>query len=391
MNVIKFENGIVKSWCDAKWFNESLVKQLENCASLPFTFRHMALMPDGHSGYGMPIGGVLATEDVVIPNAVGVDIGCGMCSYNTDWKVENLSIDQLKEIMRIVRCEIPVGMNRHKWPEDDSYMPNGYDIDELPKVKENYMAAQCSIGTLGGGNHFIEFQKSAEGNVYVMIHSGSRNLGKQICDHYNGIAKEVNTRYFSKVESGSDLAFLPMDTDEGQLYIAEMLYAVEFARKNRERMMLKVLKAMNTVLDGIVVDTSLFLDVPHNYARLENHFGRNVYVHRKGATSAQKGQLGIIPGSQGTSSYIVRGLGNRESFNSCSHGSGRTMGRNEAKKTLDYDAELRKMTGILHTVRSKDQLDESVGSYKDIKEVMANQADLVDIVTELSPMACIKG
>lgn len=381
----------IKSWCDVKWINESMDVQLKNCASLPFIFKHFAVMPDGHAGYGMPIGGVLATEGVVIPNAVGVDIGCGMCSYDTGWKVDHLSHGDLVEIMRIVRCEVPVGMNRHKWPEDESYMPAGYDIDDMPKVKENYMAAQCSIGTLGGGNHFIEFQKDAEGTVYVMIHSGSRNLGKQICDHYNGMAKELNKRYFSKVEADTDLAFLPMDTDEGQLYMSEMLYAVDFARKNRERMMLKVLKAMNTVLDGIVVDTSLFLDVPHNYARLENHFGKNVYVHRKGATSAQAGQLGVIPGSQGTSSYIVRGLGNRDSFMSCSHGAGRTMGRNQARKTLDMATELRKMEGIIHTVRSEKQLDESVSSYKDIREVMAAQQDLVETVTELTPLGCIKG
>ncbi len=148
---------------------------------------------------------------------------------------------------------------------------------------------------------------------------------------------------------------------------------------------------MNTVLDGITVDISQILDVAHNYARLENHFGKNVWVHRKGATSAKNGELGIIPGSQGTNSYIVRGLGNRDSYMSCSHGAGRTMGRGQAKRTLDYEDELAKMAGILHTVRSKDQLDESVGSYKDIKEVMANQADLVDIVTELTPLACIKG
>jgi len=385
----------VKSWCDEKWFNESFQNQVDNVAQLPFAFKHLAIMPDGHSGYGMPIGGVLATKGVVVPNAVGVDIGCGMASYKTNWKAKNLNVSQMKEILRIVRIEVPVGMNRHKKSVDPSYMPDYVGIDmehqALPVVDENYMSALHQIGTLGGGNHFIEIQKDADGNIYVMIHSGSRNLGYQIANQYNAIAKALNAKYHTAVDPKADLAFLPVDSDEGRAYIAEMNYAVEFARKNRERMMIKVLKAMNTVLSGIVVDTSIILDVAHNYARLENHFGSNVWVHRKGATSAKNGELGIIPGSQGSHSFIVMGKGNKDSFMSCSHGAGRAMGRKEAKRSLDFQDELKRLEGIVHTIRSEDQLDESIGSYKDIQEVMDNQIDLVAPVVELTPLACLKG
>jgi tRNA-splicing ligase RtcB (3'-phosphate/5'-hydroxy nucleic acid ligase) len=351
-------------------------------------------MPDGHAGYGMPIGGVLATKGYIIPNAVGVDIGCGMASYKTNWKASNLSVGQIKKILSEIRKEVPVGFNRHKKPVDVKYMPDdgkGVNYNDCPVIHDHYDSAIHSLGTLGGGNHFIELQKDDSDSVYVMIHSGSRNLGKQICDHYNKLAKDLNNLYISQIPSNWDLAFLPVDSKEGELYIREMEYAVEFAKRNREYMMINVLKSMNSVLSGIEIDPSRILDVAHNYARLEGHFGSNVWVHRKGATSAREGELGVIPGSQGSNSYIVRGKGNKDSFMSCSHGAGRAMGRKEAIRTLKMDDELKRLEGIVHTVRSKKQLDESIGSYKDIKEVMSAQSDLVDTVTELKPLACLKG
>uniref|UniRef100_A0A6M3L9F1 3'-phosphate/5'-hydroxy nucleic acid ligase n=1 Tax=viral metagenome TaxID=1070528 RepID=A0A6M3L9F1_9ZZZZ len=372
----------IKSWVTD--IEDSALKQANNLANLPFAFRHVALMPDCHQGYGMPIGGVLATKDVIIPNAVGVDIGCGMCAIRTSLK--EIPTDELKKIMGYIRDAIPVGFNHHQTDQDNKLMP--LIEKELPIVSAQYNSALKQIGTLGGGNHFIEIQKGDDGYIWVMIHSGSRNIGKQVADHYNAIAKDMNKKYYSSVPLDQDLAFLPIGTKQTGQYIDEMKYCVDFALANRKLM-------MNRVMDiiGFEFFPSEMINIAHNYASLENHFGSNVWVHRKGATLARKGTIGIIPSSQGAKSYIVEGKGNKDSFESCSHGAGRRMGRKQAERELDLDAEQKHLEdmGVIHSVRNKSDLDEAPSAYKDIDVVMDNQKDLVDIMVELTPLGVIKG
>lgn len=367
-------------------------EQIENLAALPFIHHHIAIMPDCHGGVGMPIGGVLACCDAVIPNAVGVDIGCGMCAVKTGWKVEKITADVLrKQIMRGIRKRIPLGMDHHKERQDESYMPQGHDIDRLHVVKAQYISAQRQVGTLGGGNHFIELQRDEEGFLWIMIHSGSRNLGKQVGDHYNKLAASLNERWHSVVKPELRLPFLPLKTQEFNDYWVEMQYCVDFALCNRRLMMKRIQEVIADALPGIEFEP--MINIAHNYAAWENHFGENVIVHRKGATLAREGVVGIIPGSQGTSSYIVEGLGNPDSFNSCSHGAGRLMSRTAAVNTLSLEDEVKKLEdqGIVHAIRSKRDLEEAAGAYKDIDQVIALEADLVRVKTKLRPVAVIKG
>jgi len=381
--VISTERLPIKMWLDE--LEEGALQQAKNLANLPFAFKHIAIMPDSHQGYGMPIGGVLATEDVIIPNAVGVDIGCGMCSLRTDR--HEIDRNDLKSIMSIIRNTIPVGFNHHEQEQDEKWMPelNG----SLEIVEQEYESARSQVGTLGGGNHFIEIQKGSDGYVWIMIHSGSRNIGYTVAKHYNQKAKELNEKW--KSDTRTDLAFFPRDTKEFDDYDREMNYCIEFALNNRKLMMQKVKNAFMDVLGD--VEFSDFINKPHNFASVENHFGKDLLVHRKGATRAREGELGMIPGSQGSSSFIVRGKGNRDAFESCSHGAGRVMSRNQAKKTLSVKEESKPLEerGILHAIRHKSDLDEAPGSYKDIQKVMELQKDLIDIVIELEPLAVVKG
>ncbi|WP_430813745.1 RtcB family protein [Carboxylicivirga sp. RSCT41] len=384
--VISSENRPIKMWLDD--IEGNALAQAKNMANLPFVHRHVALMPDAHSGYGMPIGGVLATKGVIIPNAVGVDIGCGMCAMRTS--LDDTDTENLKQIMSRIRKTIPVGFNWHKEAQDIKHMPQ---TGELPPVVErHYEKASKQIGSLGGGNHFIEIQHGSDGKVWVMIHSGSRNLGNQVANYYNKKAKQLNERWHTSVPASYDLAFLPIETDEAHAYMNEMNYCVEFAFANRRLMMERVQHAFLEVFKGDVVFDEL-INIAHNYAAWENHFKENVLVHRKGATRARLGETGIIPGSQGTRSYIVEGLGNAESFESCSHGAGRLMGRKQAQRELDLQSEIKKLNdkGIIHGIRHQKDLDEAAGAYKDIDVVMANQADLVNVKVELEPLAVVKG
>ncbi len=390
MNVKIINDRPVKIWTDD--VEESAMQQIENLCTLPFLFHHLAIMPDVHAGMGMPIGGVLACVDAVIPNAVGVDIGCGMCAVKTNWRVEDISADVLrKQIMRGIRERIPLGMDHHKERQDERYMPQGHDIDKLTVVKAQYISAQRQVGTLGGGNHFIELQRDEQGMLWIMIHSGSRNLGKQVGDHYNKLAVMLNERWHSVVKPELRLAFLPLRTQEFNDYWAEMQYCVEFALCNRRLMMERIQEVIADALPGIEFEP--MINIAHNYAAWEHHYGKNVIVHRKGATLAREGIVGIIPGSQGTASYIVEGLGNPDSFNSCSHGAGRLMSRTAAVKTLSLEDEVKKLNdqGIVHAIRSQRDLEEAAGAYKDIEQVINNELDLVKILTRLLPIAVIKG
>lgn len=388
-HVISGHRVPIKLWLDD--VEDSAMEQARNLANLPFAFKHVALMPDCHAGYGMPIGGVLATEGVIIPNAVGVDIACGMCAVKTS--LTGIDRDVLKGILGDIRNMIPVGFNHQETPQEgmppmsDWHIYMGFDGSV---VGVEYDKAKFQLGTLGGGNHFIEIQRGSDGHIWIMVHSGSRNLGFQVAKHYNDLARELNQNWFSSVPDKWQLAFLPFDSEEGQAYFNEMNYCVEFAYANRQHM-LNVIKQAFDVYADVSFDEPI--NIAHNYAAMENHFGKNVLVHRKGATRARKGELGIIPGSQGTASYIVRGLGNAQSFNSCSHGAGRVMGRKQAKRELDLEREkaLLDDQGILHSIRGVDDLDEAAGAYKNIDEVMENQKDLVKIVVALKPLAVVKG
>jgi tRNA-splicing ligase RtcB len=390
MNVKIINRWPVKIWTDL--VEDSAMKQIENLTTLPFLYHHLAIMPDVHTGMGMPIGGVLACVDAVIPNAVGVDIGCGMCAVKTSIKANEIPIDVLrKKIMRGIGKLIPLGMEHHKEPQDEKYMPQGYDIEKLYVVKHQYTSATYQIGTLGGGNHFIELQRDEEGYLWIMLHSGSRNLGKQVGDYYNKMAKTLNERWFSMVNPDIKLAFLPLKTNEFNQYWVEMEYCVDFALCNRKLMMERIEEVIADALPDIKFEP--MINIAQNYATWENHYGNNVIVHRKGATLARKGTIGIIPGSQGTASYIVEGLGNPESFCSCSHGAGRVLSRTAAINKLNMAEEVKRLNerGIIHAIRCQNDMQEASGAYKDIDTVISNQTDLVKVKTRLMPIAVIKG
>lgn len=365
--------------------------QAKNLANLPFAYHHIAIMPDTHQGYGMPIGGVLASLDHVIPNAVGVDIGCGMCAVRTSLREKDLTQEKLKNLMSSIRANIPLGFNHHKSKQPEKYMPKVKDKeDQLKIVKSEYNSALKQIGTLGGGNHFIEIQKDDESRIWLMIHSGSRNLGFKVAKHYNNVAKDIASREGNSQLMENELCSLRIDSEEAQNYLFEMNFCVDFALANRELMMERVKEGVMRIFESVGFDE--MINIAHNFASLETHYDKEVWIHRKGATPAFKDQLGIIPGSQGSKSYIVKGKGNPKSFKSCSHGAGRTMSRTKARKELDLKKEIKKMDkkGILHGIRGKKDLDEAPGAYKSIFKVMENQKDLVEVVRELSPICVIK-
>ena len=383
-------NRPVKIWANS--VDAKAMQQIENLTTLPFLFHHLAIMPDVHAGMGMPIGGVLACKDVVIPNAVGVDIGCGMCAVKSNYKVTDISQDVLrKKIMNGIRQRIPLGMAHHTQPQPETCLPNGHEVERMEVVKRRQSAIVYEVGTLGGGNHFIELQKDEEGNLWVMLHSGSRNLGKLVCEHYNKLAQQLNARWHTVVDEKLRLPFLPVGSAEFKNYWAEMQYCIDFALCNRSLMMQRIQEVLTDALPGISFEP--MINIAHNYAAWENHYGQNVIVHRKGATLAREGMVGIIPGSQGTASYIVEGLGNAASFNSCSHGAGRVLSRTAAIASLDMQAEVAQLEakGIVHAIRSQDDMQEATGAYKDIDEVIANQTDLIRVRTKLLPIAVIKG
>ena len=390
MEVKMINNCPVKIWTN--YVEKSAMRQIENLTTLPFLFHHLAIMPDVHTGMGMPIGGVLACKDAVIPNAVGVDIGCGMCAVKTNWKVADIPTDVLrKQIMRGIRKRIPMGMDHHKEAQDEKYLPTGHDIDKMEIVKRRQEYITKEVGTLGGGNHFIELQKDETGTLWIMIHSGSRNLGKLVGDYYNEKAKKLNERWYSVVSPDIRLSFLPLQTDEFNAYWQEMKYCVDFALCNRKLMMKRIEEVIKDAIPEIGFEP--MINIAHNYATWERHYGQDVIVHRKGATLAREGVIGIIPGSQGTASYIVEGLGNPESFCSCSHGAGRTLSRTAAIRDLNLKEEVERLDalGIIHAIRNQNDMQEASGAYKDIETVIANEADLVKVKTRLLPVAVIKG
>jgi len=378
----------IKSWCEDVEGNA--MYQAANLAKHPATVSHVALMPDCHAGYGMPIGGVIATRDVIIPNAVGVDIGCGMCAVKTDVAASDLATTDIKEVMGDLRKVIPVGFKHHQ--DEQEWV--GFDrAPDIPVIQQELQAARRQLGTLGGGNHFVELQESDDDRLWLMLHSGSRNFGLKIANVYHKAALNLCQQWYSELPD-PELAFLPLAEDVGQDYVTAMNYALEFAAENRRLMMYRAMGVLEAVLDCRFENE--IINVHHNYAALEHHFNKNVYIHRKGATAARAGQLGIIPGSMGTPSYIVEGLGNPQSFQSCSHGAGRRMGRMQASRELTVEEADRAMEGVVFgrwgtNRKGSTDLGEAPQAYKDIDEVMASQADLVRPLVKLRPRGVIKG
>lgn len=375
-------------WCGNP--EDGAVQQAKNIANHPWLVGNVCLMPDTHEGYGMPIGGVAALDNAICPNMVGVDIGCGMLAVKTNLTTEQVNVNLLKQVMGKIRERVPVGFNHHTTQQlspifaDESWNHTTVCLRE-------FESARYQIGTLGGGNHFIEIQRDEDNNVWFMIHSGSRNLGKKVADFYNYKAKELCEFWKQNEIVNNDLAVLPIGTNEARSYIVEMEICLNFAYENR---MLMAQRIMDSFADVFPDFNNLnTINIHHNYAALEHHFGRNVWVHRKGATLAREGTIGIIPGSQGTCSYIVEGLGNEASLQSCSHGAGRKMSRMKAKQELTVEGEAKRMDdlGIIHSIRNVNDLDEAPSAYKDIDVVMDEQKDLVKILVKLLPIGVIKG
>lgn len=386
---------------------ESCLEQANHLANLPFIHKWVCLMPDTHTGKGMPIGGVIATDGVVIPNAVGVDIGCGMNFIDTNIRLEDIkdimtgsgSIIQL--IVNNFMRNIPVNQARHKEKQPSNVLNKA--LSELDQYENNTELVPLiedgfyQVGTLGGGNHFVELQVDDDGYLCIMLHSGSRHMGKAVCDYFQNKARELNHKYYSSVPDEYRLAFLPIDSDEGRQYINWMQLSMDYAFENRARMMEVAKKALYdavTKYTDLSVEFGTEINCHHNYAALENHFGKNVWVHRKGANRARIGDMAVIPGAMGSYSYVVKGLGNPLSFCSSSHGAGRAYSRSGAKQTFTVEqvmVDLKQQGVVLGKTRKQDVAEECRFAYKDIDTVMNNQSDLVETVRRLKTVGVLKG
>ena len=398
----------VKVWLETeKELEASCREQALHLANLPFLAGPVCLMPDTHAGMGMPIGGVIASEDVIIPNAVGVDIGCGMAYTETGIRADDLrqimtgSGNLVQAIIGDIMRNVPVGFAHHKQPMPSYVLDRA--LDEMDKYEKDgellgqLDAGYFQIGTLGGGNHFIELQEDDEGFLSVMIHSGSRHFGKSVCDYFHQKARALNQRWYSQVPDSYRLAFLPVDSPEGQQYLNWMQLSMDFAAENREKMMLAV-KAILEKWIGKYTEFSLNfsndINCHHNYASLENHKGKDLWVHRKGAVEAKNGQLAVIPGAMGSYSYVVMGLGNEDSFCSSSHGAGRRYSRKGAMEAFTCEEvilDLERRGVVLGKKGKADVAEESRFAYKDIEIVMENQKDLVIPVKRLKTIGVVKG
>jgi tRNA-splicing ligase RtcB len=388
MKFIDTNNRIpIKSWCAP--IEEGAMKQAKNLTALSFVFRHVALMADCHEGFGMPIGGVIACLDTIVPNAVGVDIGCGICAVQSDLRPPDIDTETIRLICSSIRKVIPMGFDHHK---KDQPWEGFQNVPDVPILQSERANAKRQLGTLGGGNHFIEIQSGDDGYLWFMIHSGSRNFGYKIARHYHEKALAYCEKHRLALPD-RDLAFLPMDTKDAHEYKQAMDFALLFAHANRNSMKERCKEIVRQMTH---CHFSREIDIHHNYAAQENHFGREVIVHRKGATSSRLDETGIIPGSMGTASYIVQGCGEAESFQSCSHGAGRTMGRNEANRRLTLEDARSAMKGIFFDgwqggKKRKVDLSEAPQAYKDIESVIEAQNDLVEVKVKLLPLGVVKG
>lgn len=387
-----YGQGVVKSWTNGVAFEDEARAQLQKIASLPFIHKWVAAMPDVHLGIGATVGSVIPTKGAIIPAAVGVDIGCGMMAQKLSLRASDLP-DSLNKIRSRIEHKVPVGKDSHKNPPKASsnawsQLRKGFDriADKHPRIKTKNQLQQ--IGTLGGGNHFIELCLDESQNVWVMLHSGSRGVGNLIGRYFIELAKK-DMQGWIKALPDRDLAYFTEGTQHFGDYVEAVLWGQSYARLNRETMMDLVLSTLREELPPFtLLETAV--NCHHNYVEVEEHYGENVFVTRKGAVRARKGDLGIIPGSMGAKSFIVRGLGNPESFHSCSHGAGRRMSRTAAKKEISLEHH-RNATAGVECRKDEGVLDESPAAYKDIDTVMNAQSDLVEVVHTLKQVVCVKG
>lgn len=364
-------------------------------------------MPDTHAGKGMPIGGVIAAKDVIIPNAVGVDIGCGMDFIPTNIRMEDIRGIQtgngslIQAMIGSIMRAVPLNAERYKEPQKSDVLDlakqeiGKYEKDPelLPLIEDGYY----QVGSLGGGNHFIELQEDQEGYLCIMIHSGSRHLGKAVCDYFHTKARELNRMWYSEVKEEYRLAFLPVRSEEGQQYIHWMNLSMDYAFENRARMLDKTCAIVKELIEkhtGQTVEFGEEINCHHNYAALENHYDANVWVHRKGATRVREGELAVIPGAMGSYSYVVEGKGNKESFCTSSHGAGRNYSRSGAMQAFSTEqvmVDLKEQGVILGKRKKNDVAEECRFAYKDIDEVMAQQMDMVTPIRKLKTVGVVKG
>ena len=384
----------VRIWTDD--VTHDAVRQLEQVAQLPFVHSHVAAMPDVHVGVGSTIGSVIPTRGAIVPAAVGVDIGCGMIAARLSLDANSLP-DSLGGVRSEIEARVPVGFHMHDErnvrKRGVSLVKEGYDTltDKVPALigmTKHRDAWQRQIGTLGGGNHFIEVCLDELDRVWVMLHSGSRGIGNRIGGYFIALAREEMLALDARLPD-RNLAYLREGTESFDLYVEALGWAQDYATENRTQILELVLDALRATLPPFEL-TDHAVDCHHNYVAREHHFGAEVYVTRKGAIRAGVGELGIIPGSMGARSYIVRGKGIAESFSSCAHGAGRRMSRSQAKKAFNAEDLARQTKGV-ECRKDKGVVDEAPAAYKDIDEVMANQDDLVEIVHTLRQVVCVKG
>ena len=392
----------VKSWTRDVPFDDNAKQQLRNIAKMPFIHKWVAAMPDVHLGKGATIGSVIPTTGAIIPAAVGVDLGCGMMAVKTSLRADQLP-DNLASLRSRIERAVPHGRSigrgkrdKGSWgnePNDvlDAWKPlaDAFKImcEKYPFLKQTNNIRH--LGTLGGGNHFIEICLDEMDDVWVMLHSGSRGVGNRIGSYFIEQAKKDMERYFIQLPD-KDLAYIPEGSEMFREYTLSVAWAQDFARINREVMMARVLAALTDEMPIPFTTEPEVVNCHHNYISRENHFDKNVWVTRKGAVSARQGQMGIIPGSMGAKSFIVRGLGNEDSFCSCSHGAGRVMSRTKAKKLVSLEEHKKAVAGVECRI-DKNVIDETPSAYKPIEKVMKAQEDLVEIVHTLKQVVCVKG
>ena len=399
-NYQNIESGAkpIYAWIDGVPLGERARQQLVNIAQMPFVHHHVAVMPDVHWGLGATVGSVIPTKEVIIPAAVGVDIGCGMMAARLDGIDASDLPESLREIRVDIEAAVPVGFGMHEAPlrplsdGDEKFIK--WLEEKHPRIAKRRKiplleAAARQTGTLGGGNHFLEICLDECDKVWVMLHSGSRGIGNVIGMWFIRKAKKDMGKHHVRNLPDQDLAYLSEGTDLFGDYVKAVGWAQNYAYMNRQAMMAETLKVLGRHLPPFTAMEKV-VNCHHNYVEQEEHYGANVYVTRKGAVRAREGDLGIIPGSMGARSYIVRGKGSEASFHSCSHGAGRAMSRRDAKRQFTVD-DHREATEGVECRKDYGVLDETPGAYKDIDAVMAAQSDLVDIVHTLRQVVCIKG
>jgi len=403
--VEKTERGLIKLWAEHVPVEEHAMAQLRNVANMPFIWKWVAAMPDVHVGQGATIGSVIPCKGAVMPSAVGVDIGCGMKAVQTNLFRKDVPKAKWGKLRTAIEASVPHGRSDNGGARDvgswrgkvPCVMQEVWEEELEEEYKElivlhpqlgraNHVG---HLGTLGSGNHFIEVCVDTDDRIWIMLHSGSRGIGNRIGSHFTQLAKELMKQFFVDIPD-MNLAYIPQKTELFGHYLKGANWAQKFAARNRDLMYDATIGAMECVLNMDVQQDGLEVNCHHNYVSHEKHYGANVLLCRKGAVSARKGEYGIIPGSMGTKSYIVKGLGNRESFWSCSHGAGRLMSRTDARNKFTVAMHRRATEGI-ECRKDKDVLDETPGSYKDIDAVMASQTDLVEEVTVLKQIIVVKG